>query len=157
VNFSVTNRRIGLRTASLSLTHHCPRFKVQTHARLQVSLIFLMNCRLRMRQHSRNGGRGFEHRGGGPGRQPLGEMGWLLHAPAPIRRRDVCHSHSGARRERFSQSGEPKMLTTRASEIKFRLPFHQTTMEGYATVCASSHVALGTPLLPDLATFQRRC
>jgi hypothetical protein len=49
------------------------------------------------------------------------------------------------------------MLTTRASEIKFRLPFHQTTMEGYATVCASSHVALGTPLLPDLATFQRRC
>jgi hypothetical protein len=102
-----------------------------------------------MRQYSRNGERGFEHRGGGPGRQPLGEMGLLR---APIADGEMFAILTSAPvRERFSRSEEPKMLTSRAPEINFVFSPTTAMMEGYATVCASSHVASGTPLLPDLA------
>lgn len=71
-------------------------------------------------------------------------------------------------RDRVSRSGTPNMhqessillMIVPASEFDFVFRSTATAMEGYATVCASSHVAAGTPLLPDLAavaTFQRRC
>ena len=77
--------------------------------------------------------------------------GVVTRTSARLRRRDVRHSHSDARpRTHFSVR---RAHDAHESSVRgqFRLPFHQTTMEGYATVCASSHGASGTPLLPDLA------